>query len=79
MIMQSTKPSNSDFWRPFKHVVDPTRVRIVADKNAAITPLDPSPNSRELGFQGPCRRNARAIQLRNEYAIVIWRIQKDQI
>jgi hypothetical protein len=49
--------------------VDPTRVCTVADKNSAITPLDLRPNSRRLGFQGQYRRSARAIQLRNEYAI----------
>jgi hypothetical protein len=27
----------------FQHVVDPTRVRTVADKNSAITPLDLRP------------------------------------
>jgi hypothetical protein len=33
------------------------------------TPTRPSPNSRELAFQEKRHRSARAIQLRNEYAI----------
>jgi hypothetical protein len=40
MIMQSTKPSNSDFLTVFQHVVYPTRVRTVADQNSAMTPRD---------------------------------------
>jgi hypothetical protein len=31
------------FLAVFQHVVDPTRVRTVADKNSAITPLDLRP------------------------------------
>ena len=36
----------------FQHVVDPTRVRTVADKNSAVTPLDLRPTLADQVFQG---------------------------
>src|SRR6202166_159559 len=36
----------------FQHVVDPTRVRTVADKNSAMTPLDLRPTRADHVFKG---------------------------
>src|ERR1039458_6835934 len=36
----------------FQHVVDPTRVRTVADKNSAVTPLDLRPTVADKVFKG---------------------------
>ena len=36
----------------FQHVADPTRVRTVADKNSAITPLDLRPTVADQVFKG---------------------------
>src|SRR6202161_4829762 len=36
----------------FQHVVDPTRVRTVADKNSAVTPLDLRPTLADHVFKG---------------------------
>ncbi len=39
------------FLTVFQHVVDPTRVRTVADKNSAITPLDLHPTVADQVFK----------------------------
>ena len=36
----------------FQHIVDPTRVRTVADKNSAVTPLDLRPTLADHVFKG---------------------------
>jgi hypothetical protein len=36
----------------FQHVADPTRVRTVADKNSAVTPLDLRPTIADQVFKG---------------------------
>ena len=36
----------------FQHVVDPTRVRTVADENSAVTPLDLRPTLADQVFKG---------------------------
>src|ERR1700677_5040383 len=51
MIMQSAKPSNSDFWRSFNMYLIPPRVRTVADKNSAVTPLHLLPREADQAFQ----------------------------
>jgi hypothetical protein len=51
MMMQSRKPSNSDLT-VFQHVVDPTRVRTIADKNSAVAPLDLRPTVADQAFKG---------------------------
>ena len=50
--MQSRKPSNSELLTVFQHVVDPTRVRTVADKNSPVTPLDLRPTLADHFFKG---------------------------
>ena len=40
------------FLTVFRHVVDPTRVRAVADKNSAVTPLDLRPTLADRVFKG---------------------------
>ena len=39
------------FLTAFQHVVDPTRVRTVADKNSAVTPLDLRPTVADQVFK----------------------------
>jgi hypothetical protein len=43
---------NSDFWRSFNMYLIPTRVRTVADKNSAVTPLDLRPTLADHVFKG---------------------------
>jgi hypothetical protein len=50
--MQSAKPSNSDFGRSFNMYLIPTRVRTVADKNSAVTPLHLRPTLADHAFEG---------------------------
>jgi len=40
------------FLAVFQHVADPTRVRTVADKNSAVTPLDLRPTVADQIFEG---------------------------
>ena len=40
------------FLAVFQHVADPTRVRTVADKNSAVTPLDLRPTVADQVFEG---------------------------
>ena len=49
--MQSSRPSNVRFLPVFQHVIDPTRVRIVTDKNSTVAPLDLRPTAANHFFK----------------------------
>src|ERR1022692_3122586 len=49
------------FLAVFQHVVDPTRVRTVADKNSTVTPLDPRPTVADQAFK------SNSIEVRGQF------------
>ena len=50
-MMQSRKPSNSDFWRGGPPPLIQPRVPLHRDKNSAAAPLDLSPAVADLPFK----------------------------